>query len=527
VPQEALAVLQAAAVAGRQIDLAVLRMVTGERVLEPWLRACANAAVLEMQAGEWLFAHDKLRERLLADLAPEPTQKLHHRIARAIETIYAGATGKLPNLAHHYKRAGEYEKACDYFIKSGNIAARMFSTLDARKHYSEAIECFAQLPATEENRRRKVDVTTQLIAMSWFAQAPKHTVAQIDQAESVLGSIDVATWTATDHLRAAQLCLWGGRGCYAQGTQIQALERYRRGLDSAAKASNPRIIALLTGSVGQALGLQGQFQAARPYLEEAQERLAAAGEWPDWCRVRGFLGMNIGALGEVEAGSRLIASAIDRINELNYSTYLASQYIYLAGLWCLAEDWEQCGRFGREVVKSGSLAQDWVLSYMGLVMWEWSLLWLGDAAAARDVHREAVEVYARIEGSPIDDWFLVRDIDRAFLGGALDEAMRLAEAAVRRCHDTGYVLGLALAHRSWGRALAARERHDEAEAHLAESVRAAALGNGRLLMARTHRAWAELCRQRGDAVGAAEHERLAAQLGAPEAPAAAAAQTLN
>jgi serine/threonine protein kinase/tetratricopeptide (TPR) repeat protein len=508
--QLGLGLLQAAAVAGRQIDLQLLRAVTGARDLERWLRVCANSAVLEVQAGEWLFAHDKLRERVLADLAEGPTRALHLAIAGALETLYPGASAKFPSLAHHYQRAGDYDKACDYFIKSGNIAARLFATLDARKHYGEAIACFAQLPGTEENRRRKVDVTTQLIAMSWFAQAPKHTVAQIDQAETLLGSIERARWAAADHLRAARLGLWGGRGCYARGAQIEALQRYRRGLDAATQAANPQITALLTGSVGQALGLQGQFAAARPYLEEAQQLLAEAGEWPDWCRVRGFSGMNLGALGDFAAGHQLVMSAIDRINELNYSTYLASQYIYLAGLYCLAEDWERCGRYGREVVKSGSLAQDWVLTYMGLVMWEWSLLWLGDIVQAGEVHREAVEVYARIEGSPIDDWFVVRDVDRAFLGGRLDEALQLAQAAVARCHETGYVLGLALAHRSWGRALAAHDRHDEAAAHMAESVRAAALGNGRLLMARTHLAWAELCRQRRDGGGVEEHTRLAA-----------------
>jgi hypothetical protein len=160
-------------------------------------------------------------------------------------------------------------------------------------------------------------------------------------------------------------------------------------------------------------------------------------------------------------------------------------------------------------------------------MWEWSLLWLGDTAAAQDINREANEAYARIEGSPIDDWFLVRDIDRAYLGGALDEAMRLAAAAVARCHQTGYVLGLALAHRSWGRALAAQARHDEAAAHMEESLRAAELGNGRLLMARTHLAWAKLCGQRGDGAGAEEHTRLAARLGQPEELPPSVLQTLG
>jgi serine/threonine protein kinase/tetratricopeptide (TPR) repeat protein len=515
VPRDKLGLLQAAAVAGRQLDLPVLRAVTGERELEPWLRACANAAVLELQAGEWLFAHDKLRERILVDLPFEPTEKLHRGIAAAIETLHPGDGAKFPRLAHHYHRAGDHAKACDYFIKSGNLAARLFSTLDARKYYSEAIACFAHLPATEENRRRKVDVTTQLIGVSWLGQPPKQTLAQIDAAEAVLRSIDVAKWTATDYLRAARLDLWGGRGHYACGTQIEALERYRRGLEAATRAANPQVTGLLTGSVGQALGLQGEFAEARPFLEAAQRILAEAGEWADWCRVRGHLGMNLAALGDISGGRQLVTSALDRINELNYSTYRASQYIFLTGIYLFAEDWERCGHYAREAVKNGSLAQDWVLTYLGMAVLAWSLLWLGDAAA-KEAHREAAEVYSRLEGSPIDDWLLARDADGALLAGELDEAIRLAQAAVTRCHLNGCILGVALAHRSWGRALAAQKRYDEAAAHMAESVQAAERGGARLVMAQTHRAWAELCRQHGDAASAEEQTRLAAQLATVE-----------
>src|SRR5262249_17664565 len=63
VPEVARPLLQAAAVAGRQLDLDVLTDVMGkenEPYIEKWLSACADAAVLEVQEDKWRFAHNKL-----------------------------------------------------------------------------------------------------------------------------------------------------------------------------------------------------------------------------------------------------------------------------------------------------------------------------------------------------------------------------------------------------------------------------------------------------------------------------------
>jgi tetratricopeptide (TPR) repeat protein len=155
------------------------------------------------------------------------------------------------------------------------------------------------------------------------------------------------------------------------------------------------------------------------------------------------------------------------------------------------------------------------VTYLGLGMLEWSSWWLRQDSEARDAHRQGLEVYKRVQGCPIDDWFVAREVDVAFLHGDFEEAMRLARSTVARCRESGCLAGEAFAERMWGRALGAQRQYGEAEAHLRESIRAAELGGGRLLMARTYLAWAELCRQRGDAAAAGEHARIAAVLGAP------------
>jgi serine/threonine protein kinase/tetratricopeptide (TPR) repeat protein len=517
VSQDGRGSLQVAAVAGRQLDLPVLRAVAGAESLERWLDDCANAAVLEAHGGEWLFAHDKLREHLLAELAPDPTRELHRSIARAIETLYPGSSAKFPILAHHYQKAGDDEKACAYFVKSGNLAARMFSTLDARKYYGEALAAFSRLPETAENRRGKVDVTTQFVAISFFSQSPRQAIAQIDEAASVLQSIALSDWSPADHLRAARLSLWGGRAYYACSCQSESLERYRRGLDAAGRAQNPQVTALLRTSIGQSLMTQGSFVEGRPYLEEACEWLAQAGEWPDWTRACGHLGMAVAAMGEFSAGIRLIQAALQRTTELKYSTYVAFQYIYLSVLQGLREDWKHSLESAQQIVTHAAQAQDWVSSYVGLRFGEWASLWLGHGAAAQDLHRQAMEIYRRIGACVIDDMLRCCDIDRALLQGRHDEAIALAGSALTQCRQSGNLLAETLVHRGWGRALSAQGRHAEAEAEMAESFRAARAGGAGLNMARTQLAWAEVCRARGDEDGANGHTRLAATFSAEAA----------
>src|SRR5207302_2640695 len=78
--------VELAAIAGRHLDLAVLRELVDERrgleaePLDRWLRACANSAVLEYQSGGWRFAHDKLREALIAAIPPDRRAELHLRV---------------------------------------------------------------------------------------------------------------------------------------------------------------------------------------------------------------------------------------------------------------------------------------------------------------------------------------------------------------------------------------------------------------------------------------------------------------
>jgi hypothetical protein len=104
--------------------------------------------------------------------------------------------------------------------------------------------------------------------------------------------------------------------------------------------------------------------------------------------------------------------------------------------------------------------------------------------------------------------------ETALLAGQIDEALARARQVVEIAAPAGSLFAEGVSQRVWGRALAALTppQWEEAEAHMAASLRAFEVGKCFLEAARTHVAWGRICRTKGNAAAAREHfEKAAAQ----------------
>ncbi|MBL8132257.1 MAG: tetratricopeptide repeat protein [Anaerolineae bacterium] len=112
VPVRSRALMKAAAVVGRALDLPILTaMLRDETVtLETWLDDCANAAVIALADGRWQFSHDKLRERLLEGFDEDVSRSLNRRAAEAIEACYPDDGDWTAALARHWIGAHDRDK---------------------------------------------------------------------------------------------------------------------------------------------------------------------------------------------------------------------------------------------------------------------------------------------------------------------------------------------------------------------------------------------------------------------------------
>ncbi|MEP7288952.1 MAG: BREX system ATP-binding domain-containing protein [Chloroflexota bacterium] len=153
VPAEHRALLQLAAITGRQLDLKILQQLVDATVnLDQWLAICANTAVLEVQDGTWRFAHDKLRDGVLKDLPDDKSRELHRQVATQIETVYLYAPEYTASATYHWTMAGDTAKEAHYATLAGKQALASSAYQEAVKFLDRALVLVSTENADEKKR---------------------------------------------------------------------------------------------------------------------------------------------------------------------------------------------------------------------------------------------------------------------------------------------------------------------------------------------------------------------------------------
>lgn len=144
-PAGARELLGVAAVAGRQVARTVLlRVAHGLGYREVQTLACLDAIcqarlMVEEADGSYVFAHDLVRETLIADLGSARRSVLHRMIAQALEetpTLRRNAA----ELAWHFAEGDAPERALPYALEAGDAAEAVYAHAEADRHYRMALE---------------------------------------------------------------------------------------------------------------------------------------------------------------------------------------------------------------------------------------------------------------------------------------------------------------------------------------------------------------------------------------------------
>jgi hypothetical protein len=151
-PQD-LRALQAAAIAGRALDIGVLAQVCQgwpDFSLSEWIDQGANLAILERAEGQWRFAHDKLREYLLQGLGGPEKQAWHLALAEAIESVYApDLANHAANLLYHWTEAGRADKEALYIQLAAEQALKLAAYQDTIALLERALASYEYEPASQ------------------------------------------------------------------------------------------------------------------------------------------------------------------------------------------------------------------------------------------------------------------------------------------------------------------------------------------------------------------------------------------
>jgi tetratricopeptide (TPR) repeat protein len=153
--------LFAAAVLGRRFTRRLLADVAGDdlaldELLEELRRADLVREGRPWPDQEYRFRHHLIQETTYGSVLRRRRQELHRRAAEAIERTFADRVEeRLGVLAHHWRHAGELERAFDYHARAGAAAWRIVAPREALEQYTSAVDAAAEL-GIEGNRLRAV-----------------------------------------------------------------------------------------------------------------------------------------------------------------------------------------------------------------------------------------------------------------------------------------------------------------------------------------------------------------------------------
>jgi len=109
------------------------------------------------------FKHILTQEVAYRSLSQARQRALHERTAQAIEDLVGERLADhFSELAHHYSRSGNTEKAVAYLQRAGRQAADQSAYGEAITHLTRGLELLSHLPDTPERSRHELDVQITL-----------------------------------------------------------------------------------------------------------------------------------------------------------------------------------------------------------------------------------------------------------------------------------------------------------------------------------------------------------------------------
>ncbi len=148
-------ILDYACVIGEEFTSSILASATGlERVqlLEHLRTLEQRHSLVHTQNGEFRFDHSKIKEVLYEQIPPELRMEYHSIVAGSMEEQHKDDPEEvIEDLAFHYSRCRDKDKALHYLMKAAERAKKEFSNEEAIRFYTKALKF-------ESDKEKKVEI---------------------------------------------------------------------------------------------------------------------------------------------------------------------------------------------------------------------------------------------------------------------------------------------------------------------------------------------------------------------------------
>ncbi len=172
-------VAQLGAVLGREFPHELLAAVSSldAEPLEQALRELANAELLYPRGvpprATYTFKHALIQDTAYESLLKSVLQRLHGRVAQALEKDFPERAATEPELvAHHYDRAGRVEEALAYYQRAGDEAQPRSAYAEGIAHLERGVELTHMLPEGSERNEWELGLQLSLGSARMAADGP-------------------------------------------------------------------------------------------------------------------------------------------------------------------------------------------------------------------------------------------------------------------------------------------------------------------------------------------------------------------
>jgi class 3 adenylate cyclase/tetratricopeptide (TPR) repeat protein len=469
--------LQLLAVVGKQFPLSLVRRLTssrdpslageqpsvaGEEELAQGLADLQLREFIYEQPGsrdlEYVFKHALTQEVAYHSVLVERRSLMHEQAACAIESLFAGQLeDHISDLAHHYSRSANVNKAAHYLYRAGRQSAGRSAHSEALAYFGDGLELLKRMPASRD--RVYIEQLLQ-IGTGFSLRATKgFTAPEVEQA------LVRARELCSDSEDRARLydVLVGLHTYYLFGPRLETSRRLAKELLSVAEQIEERTkIATAYTAMGQTATFLGEFRDAREYLEQAIS--IDPGNPAVAHNAIGYLAPTLWSLGYPREAAELIRTALDgtqaetrpllRANVLAYGAVVSLRVKH----WSAAREQAEAGRvvankhgflfhghcfsvlYGRALTEEGALDQGLSLMRDGVAGLEtmgaarpFLLGYLAEGCLAGGLLGEGLDAVARAEHRTEETGERWTWADLLRLKGELLAAQDSGNAAVEPC----------------------------------------------------------------------------------------------
>jgi class 3 adenylate cyclase/predicted ATPase len=262
--------LQHLAVIGREFPVSLVRQVLSqpEEELYRVLAALQRKEFLYEQPAfpevEYLFKHALTQEVAYGTVLYERRKALHERTAQAMETLYRATLDEhYSELAHHYTRSGNTEKAVEYLHLAGQQAVQRSANVDAIQHLTAALELLTTLPDTRTRAQQELMLQVTLGVPLQFTRSFSSPEVKATYARAR------ALCQQVGETRQLFPVLFGLRRFHlVRGEFLTARELGEQLLSLAQREQDPALLVGAYRALGSTLFHLGEFGAAQAHLAQ-------------------------------------------------------------------------------------------------------------------------------------------------------------------------------------------------------------------------------------------------------------------